>query len=318
MLRAAGLSRRALRADDATVTMGQFETMLDAAAAQFERSDIGFELGRLVTFDSHGPLTAVLARCTSVNELLAAFARYYKLITPCFSVRYHPGARRCEYVTNIMVPIGHGALHAVLDMHAVSICTQLNEALGAVTGAEIHLSCAPPPHAARYRELGPITARFGRAALPQVRLVFPAALGLRVPAHRFAVNKVGNAAAQLELAAGSYAAWVEMMLREAEGLQPTLEILSELLAMSPRSLTRKLAAQGADLRKLSLRVRHERACRLLATTTQAQAQIAARLGYNDESSFVRAFRAAAGITPGRWRQRHGPCLTGPGPEEMSP
>jgi len=97
--------------------------------------------------------------------------------------------------------------------------------------------------------------------------------------------------------------WVEMMLREAEGTQPTLQELAALLSVSPRTLTRYLAREGHALRDLANEVRHRRACELLRDPRQSIAEIAWRLGYGDPTNFSHAFRAAGSISPRQYRAR---------------
>jgi AraC-like DNA-binding protein len=92
-----------------------------------------------------------------------------------------------------------------------------------------------------------------------------------------------------------------MMLREAECVQPKLADLAALLAVSPRTLTRKLADEGHALRDLAKQVRLARACRMLEDLGQPVAQVAWRLGYADPTNFSHAFRAAIGESPRQYR-----------------
>jgi AraC family transcriptional activator of mtrCDE len=49
---------------------------------------------------------------------------------------------------------------------------------------------------------------------------------------------------------------------------------------------------------------HDLARHRLGSTTGTLAQVAAAVGYDSESAFVRAFRKRYGISPGRLRARH--------------
>jgi AraC-like DNA-binding protein len=95
-----------------------------------------------------------------------------------------------------------------------------------------------------------------------------------------------------------------LVLREAEGCQPTREELAELLNVSRATLVRRLAAEGNTLRELGNRIRHQRACTLLRNSGQAISQIAYRLGYGDVANFSHAFRALCGISPSDYRGEH--------------
>ena len=300
VLSAAGLRPEMVEDADIPLTIGQFEALLSASESVLGRTDLGFEVGRLITVESHSALGLVMLSQPTLGALLATAARYHTLITPCFPVEYRPGTPHCDYVIRVAASMSQPALHSFLELHAVAIHRQLREVLGAASPVEILVSCPPPAHIGRYQELGPPAIQFSAAALPEVRLVLPSRLAARpLP------GRTDATAAGLPLLPAresrSYAAWVELMLREAEGIQPTLETLAGLLGLSARTLSRKLAAEGIDLRKLALAVRHERACRMLTETGFSQAHISQCLGFADETGFIRAFRRTAGISPGQWR-----------------
>jgi AraC-like DNA-binding protein len=163
-----------------------------------------------------------------------------------------------------------------------------------------------PRHVARYRELRPVRFHFGHLPLPEVRIVMDLALldrrllwtdpGAGAPAEAV-LGKLQHGIRR----ATRWSEWVAMMLREAEGTQPTLAELAELLSVSTRTLTRYLANEGLTLRGLANDVRHRRACAMLKDTRQSVAEIAWRLGYGDPTNFSHAFRAATGISPRDYR-----------------
>lgn len=73
------------------------------------------------------------------------------------------------------------------------------------------------------------------------------------------------------------------------------------LAMSERTLLRRLRAEGTGFRDLLNRVRTETACRYLSGSPLTLSEIALLLGYSEQAAFNRAFRKATGKTPGQWR-----------------
>ncbi|MFZ3193882.1 MAG: helix-turn-helix transcriptional regulator, partial [Moraxellaceae bacterium] len=87
------------------------------------------------------------------------------------------------------------------------------------------------------------------------------------------------------------------------GLVASLEDVAEHLAISPRSLRRKLEDEGTTFRGL---VDHERkllAAQLLETTQMKLDELGLHLGYADTASFTRAFRRWYGTSPGDFRSR---------------
>ena len=80
------------------------------------------------------------------------------------------------------------------------------------------------------------------------------------------------------------------------------EAIAAALAVSVRTLHRQLRDEGHALQRLKDEVRRERALELLERSTRPIKQIARAVGFRNEKSFARAFRAWTGATPGAWRE----------------
>jgi AraC-like DNA-binding protein len=299
--------------DDASLSMAQFDALLSAASRQLQRSDLGFELGRLISIDDHSALVPLLRSSHSLEQLLRTLERYWRLITTSFRVRYIPGERTCEWRIGVAAPMSQATMRMTLELLAVSCFRDFKRLLGSETRIDIYLSIPAPPHGQRYARLGADCFHFSASALPEIRCLLPARaidLPLRLPARQPAPQSGAQLSNLLPRGLASrYGGWVELMLREAEGMQPSLQELAGMLSMSARNLTRKLAAEGINLRQLALDIRHQRACRLLLETRLSIAETGARLGYADPSAFIRAFRQRAGSTPAQYRRAamHDPC-----------
>ena len=84
------------------------------------------------------------------------------------------------------------------------------------------------------------------------------------------------------------------------------EDLSALLHVSPRTLHRQLKDEGASLQALKDEVRQTRAMALLLRTTRPLKQVAEAAGFQNEKSFIRAFRGWTGSTPAEFRRTASP------------
>ena len=82
---------------------------------------------------------------------------------------------------------------------------------------------------------------------------------------------------------------------------PTLADLARALGLSAPTLRRRLDAEGAAWGTLKDAVRRDLALQLLAEGSLPVAEIASRLGFEDASTFYRAFRKWTGSAPGAWR-----------------
>ena len=78
--------------------------------------------------------------------------------------------------------------------------------------------------------------------------------------------------------------------------------LAAWLHVSPRTLHRQLKEEGASLQALKDEVRQARARDLLLRTTRPIKQVAQAAGFQNEKSFIRAFKGWTGTSPAAFRQ----------------
>lgn len=83
---------------------------------------------------------------------------------------------------------------------------------------------------------------------------------------------------------------------------PDRESVASMLALSPRTLARKLEAEGTSYGELQREVRYARSREYLRNRTLQIAEISDRLGFSDAAAFTRAFRAWSGMAPSAWRR----------------
>lgn len=82
---------------------------------------------------------------------------------------------------------------------------------------------------------------------------------------------------------------------------PDRKTVARLLGLAPRTLSRKLDAEGTSYGDLRQEVRYARARELLRNPHLQMAEIAERLGFSDPAAFSRAFRKWSGSPPSDWR-----------------
>ncbi len=99
------------------------------------------------------------------------------------------------------------------------------------------------------------------------------------------------------------------MVRVALLFRLSAEELVAPMFISQRTLNRRLAEMGTNLREIIGQVRFEASKQLLRDTTMPVAEIAGAVGYAEAPAFVRAFQRWSGTSPGVWRSRlvHSPA-----------
>ena len=83
----------------------------------------------------------------------------------------------------------------------------------------------------------------------------------------------------------------------------SISTLSSDLAVSTRTLQRRLKKEGTSYQSEVNNLREELARHYLENSTYSGAEIADLLGYDDANSFIRAFHSWTGTTPKTLRQK---------------
>lgn len=92
--------------------------------------------------------------------------------------------------------------------------------------------------------------------------------------------------------------------------QTDLDGTASLLGVSARTLQRQLREENVTFREVLDQVRMERAFELIQDTTSSITEIAFALGYDDPTSFSRAFRRLMGCSPAQVKRSRTPAAKG--------
>jgi AraC-like DNA-binding protein len=94
---------------------------------------------------------------------------------------------------------------------------------------------------------------------------------------------------------------IDLLVR-CRGTWPTIEETAGRIAVSPRTLRRRLEERGTSYRSLLEEVRRKQAEELLSGTALSVEQIADSLGYAETASFTHAFKRWTGRAPRAFRR----------------
>lgn len=297
---ACGLSPDGFTAD-LRLPFDQALALLDGAARAAGRPELGLLIGLA---NDHHCLDQVGALMECAPTLGDALSDY---------VRVHSGLSRaaCAY----LLPMGDcvlfglgvydGSVPGLDQFHTlvVAVATRIVRALsgGLAQPVEAHFSCRPPADRRLFARLLRMEVRFNQ---PFSGLMLPRAALAVVnptadPVRRAAL--MAELTERLKLAGQPVAERVRRFLRATLGLgDATFTGAARHLAMSGRSLGRRLAEEGTSFVRERDAVRRVMACELLLADLPV-GDIAAALGYTSHSAFVRSFRRWTGQSPSGWR-----------------
>jgi AraC-like DNA-binding protein len=86
------------------------------------------------------------------------------------------------------------------------------------------------------------------------------------------------------------------------GQRPSIEDIADALHISSRTLQRRLQDEESSFQRVLEEARRQMARQYLNNSVLELNEAAYLLGYEDSSSFVRAFRTWEGVPPARWRE----------------
>ena len=312
LLRAAGLpSSRALAASSELLAQRSVERFILECLRATQRPWLGLDLGLAMQLSAHGPLGYAVAASRDLRQALTMVARFAPIRNATLRLRLRAEADGAAF--ELVERIDLGAVREFMACVILATVVRVIEAvLGRVPDAiAVDLPFAEPPWRERIAHLAAGPLRFGA---PRLALHLPAEL-LAAPCMTADAAAFDRARRDCEAMLASAAASASLAQRVRERLQgvegeahPTLAALAADFAMSPRTLIRRLKAEGTRYQALQDETRQQRALWYLQHTRDPVEAIAARLGYEDTSNFSRTFRRWFGVTPSDVRAGAAPVV----------
>lgn len=303
-----GIPSGVLESDDGLVPITEHDRMLDAVAAELRCPDLGLRLAASQDLTILGPLALAIEASSTVAEALECASRYLFVHSPALSVGVDVDPRGARGVV---------ALTYRKDLHESPYSPQATELglglfhhaaarlLGGLTGLRsVEIPHEPLSPVGRYTRFFEADVKFGApvAALRVERSVLDAQFD--------GADEVIRALALDHLArhypdpTALVAVQVRRTLVQGLGVvSPSLHHVARLHATHPRTLQRRLAAEGTTFEQVLDDVRRDAARRYLTTTSLPLTQVAALVGFGEQSTLTHAVRRWFGVAPRELRAR---------------
>jgi AraC-like DNA-binding protein len=265
---------------------------------------IGLEIGWLSDLSHLGPYGLAQKSARTIGEAAREgaenFAFFYLLAD--YLMHVENGLARCCVLTHTQDPGLHRftveRILATVQAHAEELSG------GKILPVKLLVDYPEPENSTRYREIFQCPLHFSQQVCelhydattfdmpvasydPQVQQVMQ---GLRS-------NLLTKLTAKRDVVGE-----VNLHLRREPGKYPTLEEVANRLAMSSRTLRRRLSDKETSFQALLDAQRHHLACDFLLGTTMNIQQIADYCGFNDARNFTQAFKRWEGLNPSEYRE----------------
>jgi AraC-like DNA-binding protein len=288
---------------EARITAAQMERISGAAMQELDDEGLGW-FSRRLPWGSYGMLARASISAPNLDVALGRWCRHHGLMADDITLTLSTsGATATLTITE------HRDLGGLREFCLVSVlrnfhglaCWLIDSRIP-LTGAQFPFAAAR--HHAVYQVLFSAPALFESA---QAAIKFDASyLSLPLRRDEAALRQMLRRALPLTVLQYRRDRLLVQRVRQALATQPadthSAEDLAALLAMSARTLMRQLKEEGASLQALKDEVRLARAQDLLLRTQRPIKQVAEAAGFQNEKSFMRAFKGWTGQTPAEFRQ----------------
>lgn len=301
-LASAQITPKEVELSDARITAAQMEAVSDAAMRELDDEGLGC-FTRPLPWGSYGMLARASLSAPSLGVALKRWCRHHGLITDDVVLSLETGGERARLV---MRP--HRQPGPLSEFCVVSVLRNIHGLASWYVDSRIPLQGAqfpyePPPHLDAYGVLFDGPATFGA---DDAAIAFDARyLALPVRRDETAMTQLLQRALPLTVRSYRRDRLLVQRVRQVLAAQPldahNAADLAALLNVSARTLHRQLKDEGASLQALKDEVRRQRAMELLLRTRRPIKQVAQASGFQNEKSFIRAFRGWTGRSPGEWR-----------------
>lgn len=301
LLRGSGVDAAAPPAGDEHIAVERYLEVWRRAMARF---DDGFPL-RVASAFRHedNEIFGFLAMsCATIGEAFDRTVKYSRLYTvgATYAIDVDATATRITWLPWPGEPDEPG-YRGAMDYHLANMEQAIRQLGRTPTQpVEVRLRHAAPREATAYRSFYGVAPRFGS---PRYELVYPPGLrdiGVTTFNSRLRdyfdvecrrqLDKLGDAA--------SLAALVrKTLIGVMDGGDSGIDAVARRLAMSTRSLQRRLAEEGTSYNDLLGEVRQEFAKRYLARGTLTASEVAYLIGFTEPPAFFKAFKRWTGLTP---------------------
>jgi AraC-like DNA-binding protein len=291
----------ALDSDDAVIPSATAGRVLETAAAELDCPDLGLRLAGQQNATVLGPLALAIENSPTFGAALDTANRFLFVHSPVLTVSQIPDPAGRPGVVGLLyrgteaeplppqvVDLGLGLFHRIIVLlHG-----------GPYGLRSVHLPHAPLAPVASYTTFFGADVRFDR---PDAVLRVPGGLSsMAVPGGNQVLRDIAvdYITSHFTAPGRSVADRVRLLLTQALGISAVeVGAIARLLRTHPRTLQRRLAAEGTTFEAILDDVRRATAGRLITQTDLPFSQVTAMVGLAEQSALSRAARRWFGVSP---------------------
>ena len=295
----AWLARARVSIDEESVELRlvDFERLILDALERTREPALALLTGQRLQVTAHGVLGYAVQSCASIRQAVSLFESFIQLRFSLLSLTAEERGSEFRVTYRETRPLGAIAMPV---LEAVMMATKnLLDAVTPARIARVSFAFPRPSYAELARSLFDAEITYGAAwsgfTLPRHVVDEPLRAG-DPDAFREAIAVCERELARLP-ADPTLAGRVRRVLLEPHRGFPSLAVTARILHLGPRTLHRRLVAEGTSYREILEDVRRTLALEHLRAGQLTVAEIANQLGYTDLANFRRAFKRWEKVAP---------------------
>lgn len=297
-----GISRLLVERSTGLVPITAHDRMLDAAATELDCPDFGLCLAEHQDVGILGPIASAVVSASNALEALDNATRFMFVHSPVIVIEAKPDPRGREAV--IALVYRKDLVRHAYSPQAMELGLGLFHRVGrALLGSDlgfrsVEISHAPISPVSRYLEFFGRDVRFDRpesALRVDRRILETAFVTADENVHSRAVARLSE---EQERTAPTIEHKVAAAISEhLDRGEPALDDIAGRMMLHPRTLQRRLAAEGASFGVILDGVRRDIAFEYVTGTDMPLGQVAALVGFAEQSALSRAMKRWFGRSP---------------------
>jgi AraC-like DNA-binding protein len=262
------------------------------------QSGLGLRIAEYVHPEAYEVFGCLIAASATLGEATLRATRLIGLVTSTVRLSFHHEGDRASLSVDPLYPelVHPETIEFMVGAAAVISQRITGQALPAI---EVCFTHAAPADVSHHKRIFGAPIRFGAAFNG---LVFAASL-LDVPIQSSdstlcaTLQRQADELMARESVRGFKASVRAALVTELRGGDPSAERVAAALGVHPKTLTRRLRAEGSTFQRLREELRLQLAERYLRQPGLSVEEVAFLLGYSERSAFHRAFRRWTGRAP---------------------
>lgn len=262
-------------------------------------------VGQQMEIEDYGVLGLSWRTCTKVREIFDRSERYFKLLSNTYQWEVEEGEA-----------ISHIILHRQANRRGMQLSSEASLSATVVVlqamsekelwPIEVCFKHKPPKDLGSFKEAFKCSINFNQ---PRYSISYKTDdLNIRTAKadasiNAYLIKQVEEETKGIKIPGSKFVYDVELLIQDAlpTGI-PSIHHISDLLAMSNRTLTRRLSEGGVTYRDLVRKTQEQRAKEMLRDNSNSIGEIAFLTGFSEQSAFNRAFKKWTDLTPSEFRR----------------